>query len=366
MNSIDTSDLHPETRAIVEALVDSSLDNTARPGVDEDALARFACGWVTVEERDEVVSALTASRDLRERLLQMTERLREAETGVEARQRNFQADPTLRQAMESALRGCASALARWGEAFSKGNTGSEEERRSLRSVLMGIGKRLEPKGTSFAYATARGAGPAKVLVEPGNVFAELDVRVDDGESLVAHAHFSQPFPEPREVSLYVVEQGGAWSWIGSNLAKGADWNLETPEYASMLGLDPGELNAQCFALSEGRWFMPRGWVALRISEELHQRGISSPTRLRLRKPPSVQGESFVIGFELPAPVRETFANDRLTLSVDVGSASFVLGAWAVKELPSSLDVELVAPSLGIPDGEFQLHSAINLMLRSPE
>ncbi len=366
MTQLNDTDLHPGTLAIVEALLDSSLEDRRPPPVNEDALARYACGWITPEERDSVVAALTASADMRARLIQMTESLRSAGQGVDDRNSVFESDSALKRVMVSALKSTSRVLANWEDACTQGPNHPElrvEEKRSLRSLFLGMGKRVEPLRLSPSFSATRGAQTAKVVVEPGNVFADLAIRVEEDDSLFAKAKFSQPFAEPREISLYIVEPGGAWAWIGSNLARGSDWTLATPEYASMLGLVPGEAASHCFALSEGRWFSPRGWVALYISDQLRGKKITSPTRLRLRTAPAVRNGNFILGFEFPDSLREVFAQDRLTLSIDFGGATLMLGEWNVRELPPSLDVELSAPSLGVPDGEFEMHAAMNLMLR---
>jgi hypothetical protein len=70
-----------------------------------------------------------------------------------------------------------------------------------------------------------------------------------------------------------------------------------------------------------------------------------------------------MSFEFPETLRQAFIDDQLTLSIAIGSTTFVLGAWAVQELPPSLEVEIKAPSMGLPDCEFEMHSAICLMLR---
>lgn len=367
MTPINDSDLHPGTLAIVEALLDSALEGKSMPPVSEEALARYACGWITPDEKDAVVAALITSSDMRDRLIQMTEALNYAGQSVNNRNEIFESDSALKRVMVAALKSTSRVLANWKEACTQGLNHPElreEEKRSLRSLLKGMGKRIEPLRLAPSFSATRGAQAAKVVVEPGDVFADLAVRVEEDDSLFAKAKFSKPFAEPREISLYVVEPGGAWAWIGSNLARGSDWTLSTPEYASMLGLVPGEAASHCFALSEGRWFAPRGWVALYINDELRGKKITSPTRLRLRTAPAVRHGNFVLGFEFPDSLREAFAQDRLTLSVDFGGATLMLGEWNVRDLPPSLDVELSAPSLGVPDGDFQMHSSMNLMLRS--
>lgn len=368
MNALeDTPELQPESAAIISALLDSVLDDYTHVQVDEEALARFACGWITAEESDAVIAALSTSNYLRTRLLEMRKSLDEAAASPIARDEIFEKDGPLKRAMAAALKASVKALSRWNEACEKGRKKSGvslEDRRSLRAILMGVGMRLQDSGLQPAFASHRGAAQAaRVVVEPGNVFAELTVQAEEDQSLIARAKFSKPFDEPQEVSLYVVEPGGAWAWIGSNLARGSHWTLETPDFAAMLGLEPGEVPSNCFALSEGRWFMPRGWAPLRISEDLAHRGIASPTRLRLRKSPSVRNGNFAMSFEFPETLRQTFIDDQLTLSIAIGSTTFVLGAWAVQDLPPSLEVEIKAPSMGLPDCEFEMHSAICLMLR---
>lgn len=368
MTSLDGGhDLRPESAAIITALLDSALEDSTLAPVDEDALARFACGWITPEESDVVIGALSSSDHLRARLLEMRRNLYEAGATPEARETIFEEDAPLKRVMTSALKSSVKTLSRWNEACEKGRKKSGvclDDRRSLRAILMGVGMRLQDSALQPAFATHRGAGQAaRVVVEPGNVFAELTVQAEEDQSLTAKAKFSRPFANPQEVSLYVVEPGGAWAWIGSNLARGANWTLETPDFAAMLGLEPGELPANCFTLSEGRWFLPRGWVPLRISGDLDHRGIASPTRLRLRKTPAVRDGSFTMSFEFSEALRQTFIEDQLTLSIAIGSSTFVLGAWPVQELPPSLEIEITAPSMGIPDCEFEMHSAICLMLR---
>jgi hypothetical protein len=368
MNKLDEGfELQPESAAIVTALLDSALDDSTSAWRDEEALARFACGWITPEESDAVIASLCSSSYQRSRLLQMRKSLNEAAVSPEARQAVFATDAPLKRTMLAALKTSAKVLSRWNEACegARKKTGvSVEEKRSLRAIMTGIGMRLQESAMQPAFAATRSsAQAARVVVEPGNVVAELAVRAEEDQSLTAHAKFSKPFTEPQEISLYVVEPGGAWAWIGSNLARGSHWTLETPSFASMLGLEPGDVASNCFALSEGRWFMPRGWVPLRISNDLEMRGIASPTRLRLRKSPAIRDGILAMSFEFPDTLRQLFLEDQLTLSIAIGSVTFVLGAWAVKDLPPSLEIEIKAPSLGLPDCEFEMHSAICLMVR---
>ena len=70
-----------------------------------------------------------------------------------------------------------------------------------------------------------------------------------------------------------------------------------------------------------------------------------------------------MSFDFPDTLRQTFIDDKLTLSLSIGSATFVLGAWPVKDLSPSLEVEIRAASLGVPDCEFEMHSAICLTMR---
>ena len=366
MNAIDYKDMSPESLAILAALADSALDDSPRGEIGEEALARFACGWITPEESEQVIAALTTSDALRTRLLEMRKSLREAEVGSAQRAAAFAKEPKLAEVMTAAFKSSMKVLARWSEAWSvqPESSWNADDKRSLRSMLVDLGSSLREKRYQGAVAFARGAASAaRVVVEPGNVFADLSVEVSGDESLEAIASFSKPFSEPKEVSLYVVEPGGAWSWIGSNVASGSTWSLKTPGYASMLGLEQGDVASHCFALSEGRWFMPRGWVALHLSEEFKSKSITSPTRLRLRKPPVVSHGDFVISFELPDSLREVFADDYLNVSITVGTTSFVLGSWKVKDLSPTQEVELRAPAMGIADCEFESYSAIRLTMR---
>ncbi len=70
-----------------------------------------------------------------------------------------------------------------------------------------------------------------------------------------------------------------------------------------------------------------------------------------------------MSFEFPEALRDTFIDDQLTVSIGIGSTAFVLGSWPVRELSPSLEVQIKAPSMGLPDCEFEMHSAICLMLR---
>ena len=105
-------DMHPESLAILRALVESA--EPQKPDVRdlETALARFACGWATAEEQDEVIAALIGSSELRQRLIQMRERIAAAEIDLDTRVRVFEQDPVIARAMKSALAGCVSVFAR--------------------------------------------------------------------------------------------------------------------------------------------------------------------------------------------------------------------------------------------------------------
>ncbi len=208
----DAPELHPESAAIITALLDSVLDDVTHFQVDEEALARFACGWITADESDAVIAALASSNYFRTRLVDMRKSLGDAAATPVARDAIFEKDAPLKRAMTAALAASVQALSRWNEACEKGRKKSGvslEDRRSLRAIMMGVGMRLQDSGLQPAFASHRGAAQAgKVMVEPGNVFAELTVQAEEDQSLTARAKFSKPFEEAQEVSLYVVEPGG--------------------------------------------------------------------------------------------------------------------------------------------------------------
>lgn len=364
MTTTDFPELNPETEAIMAALLDSALDDMTHVAVSEDAIARYACGWVTPEESDAVVAALTTSSTFRARLLEMKADIRSAEQGPTERAQVFSRDSHLAEAMTSAFVSSMKLLSRWSQAWAtrEPQNLTIEDKRSLYSLLANLGTRMQANTMQPAFARS-GRPPAKVVVEPGNVSADLAVRVEEDDSIHAQATFSKPYEEPKEVSLYVVEGGGEWTWIGSNVAKGSVWSLKTPQYASMLGLGEGDLASQSFAMSEGRGFMSRGWVGLDISEDLQARGAALPTRLRLKKPPMIVSGNLVISFEMPESLQNAYANENLTLAIVVGSASYVLGSWKISELRAMPEVELRAPAASMEDCAFESHSAIRLMIR---
>jgi hypothetical protein len=367
MTTLDFPELEPESQQIIAALLDSALDDLPQHELSEEALARFACGWVTEEESEAVLMALTWSSSMREHLLELRRNLVAAEASPEERVRIFGQNKKLGDVMAAALQSSIKVLSSWSKAWTVGTdmaTFAVEEKRSLRSLLLGLGATIQANAGQPAAARTRGRSQtAKVVVEPGNIFANLSIYVASDESLVADAEFSEPFKEPKEISLYVVEPGGAWSWIGSNTANGSRWNLKTPQYGAMLGLPTGDIASHCFALSEGRWLMPRGWVALHVHEDIAERKVASPTRLRLRRPPVISNGEFVMSFELPDTLREAHLKDCLTVSISVGAASYVLGSWKVRDLAPTPEVELRVPSAGLQDCEFESHSGIQLTIR---
>jgi len=359
-------ELHTESQAIITALLDSTLDDSSQVLVSDEALARFACGWITPEESETVVTALTQSADLRARLLDLREKVRQAEAAPSARKQIFEKEKSLAHVMHEAFKASVKMLSEWTTAWSFESDVSSfgiEEKRSLRGLLREIGNNMVSTSLQPAYSVSRGAQSSRVVVEPGNVFADISVMVAGDESLVARAQFSQPYAEPTEISLYVVEPSGAWSWIGSNITSGTRWLLKTPKYAAMLNLSTGDLAAHNFALSEGRSLTSRGWIALHINESLRDRGVPSPTRVRLRKTPVISNGTFAMSFELPERLREVYREETLTLSISIGSASYVLGSWKVKDLPPTTEVELLAPVEGVKDGEFQSTAGIQLLIR---
>jgi hypothetical protein len=367
MSTIEFPDLHPESQAVIAALLDSTLDDSSQMAVSEEALARFAFGWVTAEESEAIVAALTISVAMRNRLMELRDSIRDAEASASSRLQVFEKEKGLGEVMTAALHASIRLLSRWSKAWSPRTEISSlslEEKRSLRALLRGLGTSLQAAPAQPAVARNRGIGQAaRVVVEPGDVFADLSVHVASDESLVAKAEFSRPFTEPKEISLYVVESGGAWAWIGSSIANGSRWILKTPQYAGLLGLPSGDVASHSFALSEGRWLMPRGWISLQVSRDLKDRRLASPTRLRLRRPPIISGGMFAIAFELPESLREVFAEDCLSVSIALGSAEFVLGSWKVKDLPPTSEIELQAALEGVADCDFESSSAIHLIMR---
>jgi hypothetical protein len=136
MTPMNDSDLHPSTVAIIEALLDSALEGKVAPPISEEALARYACGWITPEEKDAVLAALVTSSDLRDRLIQMTEALNYAGQSISKRNAIFESDSALKLVMVAALKSTSKVLANWKEACTIGPAQPglrEEEQRSLRS-----------------------------------------------------------------------------------------------------------------------------------------------------------------------------------------------------------------------------------------
>ncbi len=366
MDSEIVTALHPAALEIAVALLASSKPDLSSAGVDETALARFACGWVTSDEHAQVVVALTESAALRGRLIQMRRELLAAQRGVNEQADVLKRNSVLAKVMSEALKASFGVFSNWQESCQKAwsDVGiSADEKRSIRTGLLGIAERLRTAGTPPYALTRSERRISSVIVQPGDNVAELSVTVEDDESLVAEAKFSHPYVDPKEISLYIVEPSGAWAWLGSSIANRSFWNLTTTGCAAMLDLPCGDLSSHWFVLGEGRWFGRRNTVSLYICDDLRHPNTSPHARLILSRAPMVSDGHFVIQFELPQAVRDAYADASLTLSVDLGSSAFVLGNWHIQDLPTSREVELVAPAPGLPDCSLDLHSSVSLCLR---
>jgi hypothetical protein len=360
-------DLHPESLAILLALADSTdPPKTEVPDV-EGALARFACGWATTEEQDEVIGALISSSELRQRLVEMRQRIASAEIDLNTQVQVFEEDPVLARAMKSALAGCVSVLARWNESCQAAvqRRLDEDGERSVGSVLRGISRRMEDSGLVPNFAISRGGAHAKhIPVEPGNMWANLRVEMQEDESFVADATLSQTLREPKELSLYLVEPKGGWVWLGCNSVIGDKWTLEAGGFSALCNIPVQSITIDHFALAEGRFFQPRNWIPVWISDQLKRsKHIASPGKLRSTKGPSIHGQQLHVEMEFPEALREALEGSQMVMSVDLGSTSFVVGTWPVSQLPHTKEMVIDAALPGIPDCELEYQSAVTLMFR---
>lgn len=353
--------LNPETEAIVAALI--AVGNTESIGpVDEEALARFACGWVTEDEQDAVIAALTKSSGLRDRLLEMKAALERSQESAEARLQMTRDCGPLGRVLDEALRASMTAFSHWNEVCRHVQNAGSDELRTVRAELMKIGASLRSAPVGFATTRADSL-QTLVLVHPGDVNAELTVWCDEKDTLFAKARFLKPFEEPKEVSLYVVEPGGAWAWLGSSVAVSSHWSLEAHGCSRMLDIPPGDFSSQWFTLAEGKYFAPRRTIKVRVGEEARTQSAAPYVHLRLWKGPEVCDGVFRIGLELPETLRESYLNAKLTAALDIGSTAYFLGSWPLADLPEDRHVELAVPLAGVPDAEMEIFSAVSLSFR---
>lgn len=360
-------DMHEETQRVIRALFEATVPEPATAFDPEASLARFACGWATPEEADQVIEALIASSPLRNRLVEMRQRLLEAESSVEARVRVFEQEPVLGAAMKSALSGCVKLFANWNESCRAGarHKLDREGQRSLGAALRQLSRRLSDNVAVPAFALTRGAAHAKnILVEPGELRADLTVEVDQDESFRAHATLSQRPQEGKELSLYLVEPNGGWVWLGCNTVIGDQWMLDGGGFSALCNIPVEKITMENFAMAEGRFFQPRNWIPVWVSDQLRRsRHIAPPGKLRSLKGPSIQGQQLHVEMEFPEALRLALNDAQMVMSVDLGATSFVVGSWPVAQLPKSKEIVVDAHLPGIPDCQLEYQSAVTLMFR---
>ena len=357
-------ELGPHSAAIVDALIRCAPGRLEIGLEAEGAIERFACGWVTTKEHDNVVAALTRSQALRSRLFEVREQLKAANLGLDAQAAVFAEDPALGRTMREALSASLSAYADWGSACAKALDVATERKDLARTFRSAIGRLVEGArsmvtGPRFA-ASRTAAEPHLVVVAPGNRTAELVVRHDSDDRIVAEARFNKPFGEPTEVSLYLVEPGGGWAWLGSSIARGQVWNLTTEGCEEISEIPPGRLDSRWFALSEGRR-SPRKSLATNGPPVGHDEG--SALRLTLVDAPTITNGVLTLSVEVPKDMPRHDTDARLQLAVDVGETIYVLNEWKVKDLPVSGPVALRAQVPGIPDCALELSSVLRLSIR---
>lgn len=361
----DDRGVHPEAAAIIDALIASAADDLTPVSLDDDALARFACGWTTEAERTDAIMALVASKSHRERLLKLTEEIKRAEVGPAERAEAFRRCPAVARVLQSALTATVNLYSNWSASCRMIAESESEDvslTRSARAAMARIGERLMAT-PGPALALGRGSEQrSHVIVHPGDVTADLRVSCVDNDSIEAHAEFESPFLKPAEVSLYLVEPDGAWVWLGSSIADGKRWRLKTQGYWDLLELPPGTLNSMWFALSVGRWFVPRSTINLRISERLRRKDSAPYIRLNLNSTPAIRGGKFKVEIECPDAIRTSYAGSNINVALEVGATVYMLGSWPLNSLSRDRYVELNAPAPGLPDCELEMSGAVRLYL----
>lgn len=330
--------------------------------VDEDLLARFVLGWVSEIEHAAVVSAITASPSLRTRCLSMFDQVRAMQAGIEARDSILRREPSLAEALKAILERSLKYCYQWRSICEQAIGGHLNQEVPVRQMLLNFGNSLSLSPVRPAL-TRSGRRKSDVSIQPNGRRATLEVDEIEG-GLHVKAELLEALDQDNEISLYAVEPGGGWVWIGSALVSGLSWSLNAPHVLDMLGLTFEEFDPGWLVLVEGR-MLPRGdSITLTIAENLRQAELGHSVRLKLIQPPTVKDGQLSMRFAVPPALRERYKDAVLSLSLDLGPVRYPVAALPISELGHEPAVEMSAAMPGvIEDGEFEYLPGLSLELR---
>lgn len=335
-------------RRILSALLDMADEHDA--GFDEDLVARFACGWVTEEERDQAISLFAHSDAARARLIEMRNRLQTATQAAVAE------DATLSGAVRKAAGALISAGIRWRrlcEESLRGAVLSAEQRRSFQATFSQLMAGIEASRPPVAYA--RSAAPKlQVYVYPSGPNVELTIS-KGVDGIVASVDFEPGATVPEELTLTLGVPGTESLYCGTAPVIDGSWRLQIPNPPARLAdLD---LAGAPFGLIAGGDTMPPP-----ITVDVQDRDQVVTAWVRPTAPPHVENGELRLSISIPPDLRAQWAGRTLSLTVRVAGVRLVVGRWAVDELPQEEVIELRAPLEGAEDGKLELTSILLLEL----
>jgi hypothetical protein len=285
--------------------------------------------------------------------LKLFDQARSLQRSVGDRDAATAAEPALGRAISAAVGRLVSAASGWQNAC-EGAFGGSNPLAGASMAFKNLGKQLSAMPLQPAL-TRSGRQTVNLTVHPGDLKASLRAEAD-GTVLRVHATLESEPAESKELSLYIVEAGGGWAWIGSAHTQGGEWSLVAHNVFEMLGIDPDELNAQWFALAEGRMLPRRNTVALST-------GSAEPVRLGVVELPRVSDGLFTVTIEWPARIAESHPGSNLELALELGPIRYPIGFWPVSSLGNGPSLQLSAP---IPDlnaeGELEYLPGLSLRL----
>lgn len=358
-----------ETIDIASSLMYSAPTDMGHEPTDEQ-LALLACGWLSDEQASDVIEALTTSPKLRARLLELRSHVAYAEEGPASQKRILESEPTLSKVFGQILAVSFKAFSDWDKACSdafQGQNACPAVWGSLRELWESIQsqKRVIRVAANRSGPSSRSVTRAKVVVFPGEETADLFVERDENDVLHAFARFTRPYQHPREICLYMQEEGSGWVRLGGSLTDGSEWRCSIPYISRALDIPAGPLETHYFAITEGRWKGEKRTVLLRMTESLSRPDYSRFIRLELRGAAGVRDSRFYMTVVIPDEIRNEFASGRLDAGIQLSPSTYiVLGAWKVADLEDGSEVELSCPMPvpDIPDCELDYHAGLRLSL----
>lgn len=320
--------LGKEANWLIQSMVSAHQIPNVQPLADE-SLYRFALGWSTKLEGEQVVERVVRDPVLRQKLVHLKEHVGSIlqHSGSLDQVANFNA--IFADVFQEALMESMNVYASWNDSLQELVRGGRRKKFVERSLLAAwYGSTFQTPSLNFA--THRGA-TSKVLVEVNDSFGQADLEITEHGESIELAISSEAIPaESKCLTLFVSKQNSGWLEVASANSGCQNWRLDSSEVKKMVDLLPDLFTAGQFKLSDNVPQQVSTVYLTQSSDDEQSPEIATP--LRLVTEPQICDGKFTMDFVFPLMLRAKCLTRNLQVCIGIGTSYMVLAEFLISEL----------------------------------